>query len=427
MLSAADNERLTLVGPDTPMGKTLLQYWIPVCCSAQLTEPDGPPIRIRVLGKNYVVFRDTQGIVGVLDDLCPHRGASLTYGRNEEGGLRCLWHGWKFAADGRLLEASNMPDGRFKETFRANAYPVEEGGGLIWVYFGPRDNPPPRPVYVWETLPDTHVCIVPIELECNWVQAIENLFDSSHASVLHTDFANIMEQGNWLASGAAALNSDKLPTVEVERTDFGMHYAAIRSQGDSKRYVRVTTFAAPFVGFVPNGGNGFIGVPMDDTHCRFYTLIWDTESELVDGRGEKIMASIGLNEEAVRERGLQPMQPPCTGVIPPRNVFPQDRVGMGAKTTWSGLGNLTAEDAAMVTSSPIYDRSLEHLVPADHAVVTVRRILLDCVKRTEQGESPVGINSKTPSVKITARDAVLAADEDWRTLVPQHVVEPAND
>jgi hypothetical protein len=164
-----------------------------------------------------------------------------------------------------------------------------------------------------------------------------------------------------------------------------------------------------------------MGVPVDDTHCRFYTLNWDPETAIASGQElDDLLASLGLQEETLRERGLLPDMPP-TGEIPVRNVFPQDRAAMAAKATWTGLGGLTAEDAAMVTSSPIYDRSKEHLVAADRAVVMMRRVLLDCAGKVEQGEPPIGIGASTPTEKIAAESAVLSATENWRALVPQHV------
>jgi hypothetical protein len=313
-----------------------------------------------------------------------------------------------------------MPAGRYKEEFKADAYPVEEGGGLVWVYLGPPEHRPARPIYSWELLPEENRSIIPIELDCNWVQTIENLVDSSHASVLHTDLATFEADTNPLLGVAKALTANALPELEVERTDFGLHYAAIRSDGE-ERQVRVTSYAAPLMCFIPNGGQAFIGVPIDDTHSRFYTLNWDPENAIGSGEGlDHLLTSLGLQENMLRSRGLQPTMPP-SGEIPPRNTFPQDRAAMASKASWSGLGGLTAEDAAMVTSSPICDRSQEHLVPADRAVVLMRRVLLDCAGNVEQGRPPVGINATTPSEKIAAEAAVITATENWRSLVPQHV------
>jgi hypothetical protein len=312
-----------------------------------------------------------------------------------------------------------MPEGRFKDSFKARAYPVEEAGGLIWVFLGSPEERPARPVYSWELLPEDNRSIVPIELDCNWVQTIENLVDSSHASVLHTDLANLVTDENPLLDVAKELNANALPDLEVERTDFGLHYAARRSKGD-EQHVRVTSYAAPLLCFIPNGGQAFIGVPIDDTHSRFYTLNWDADKSLSAGEHlEHLLGSLGLQEETLRSRGLVPSMPPA-GAIPPRNVFPQDRAAMATKASWSGLGGLTAEDAAMVTSSPISDRSQEHLVAADRAVVVMRRVLLDCADQVEQGQSPIGVNTVTPTEKIAAEAAVIANSEDWRSLVPQH-------
>jgi len=426
-MQTPDNQRLDFrVGPETPMGQALRRYWTPVCLSADVAEPDCDPVRAWVLGQSVVVFRDSVGRVGVLDEACPHRKASLVFGRNEEGGIRCLWHQWKIATDGTLLEMPNNPDCAFRERVKANAYDVVESGGLVWGYFGPAELKPPFPEFEWAILPPENVLIVPVDLDCNFVRPLEGLVDTSHVSLLHAD--TIRNLPNDRGRGdAAALAADSMPKLELEPTDFGFHYAAIRGlpATEGAAQVRMTAYAAPYTCFISPGDHAHISVPQDDMHTRFYNIMWSRDQRLDAGEArERLLAMYGLTDEILDLQGIRALMPP-PGPLGSRNHFVQDRGAMRAGESFTGRLGLTAEDAVMTVSiGSISDYRGEHLVPADLGVVRLRRLLNDISRSVAAGEEPVGVRPATDPRRIGAPSGVLGKDEDWRRLVPDHAGVP---
>ena len=185
MLSREENELVTRVGEGTPMGNTLRRYWIPALLSREIAEPDGPPTRVRLLGEDLVAFRDSEGRIGLLDELCPHRRASLFFGRNEDCGLRCVYHGWKFDVSGACIDMMNEPEENdFRHKVRLTAYPTAELGGIIWAYLGPVEHMPPLPKFAWTQAPESHRHVTKVIQECNWLQGLEGGIDTSHAPIM---------------------------------------------------------------------------------------------------------------------------------------------------------------------------------------------------------------------------------------------------
>ena len=241
MLSAKQNERICRVGPGTAMGDVFRRFWLPVCTSDRLLKPDGDPLRARLLGQDFVAFRNSEGQVGLLDEHCPHRRASLALGRVEDGGIRCLYHGWKFATDGRVLDMPNCASKATRERIRATSYPVIEEGGLIWAYLGPNEHLPEFTRYGFMTAPPGNRATVRINVHCNYLQLTEGGFDSSHVGILHSDAA----RPDWMNGqkqtshdpehpGALAV-VDNDPELELAETDFGFYYAAFRRGGMNSR------------------------------------------------------------------------------------------------------------------------------------------------------------------------------------------------
>jgi phthalate 4,5-dioxygenase oxygenase subunit len=186
MLPRKENEWLTRVGPATPMGDTLRRYWVPACLSTELAAPDCPPMRVKILGEDLVAFRDSDGRIGLLDEFCPHRRVSLFFGRNEECGLRCVYHGWKFDVEGNCLDQLNEPpEHQFKQHIHITAYPTVEYGGIVWAYMGPADKLPAPPKFAWTQVPETHRHVTKVVQECSWLQALEGGLDTSHAPIMH--------------------------------------------------------------------------------------------------------------------------------------------------------------------------------------------------------------------------------------------------
>lgn len=244
MLSPEDNETVTRVGPGTPMGQLMRQYWIPFLTSSDVVR-DGQPYRVRLLGEDLVAYRDSEGRVGLVDHACPHRGAPMVFARNEEGGIRCVYHGWKFGVEGDCSEMPAEPaDSPMTKRVRIKAYPVRERNGVLWTYMGESAGDlPPLPDLEWNMVPETHSLVTLRVQECNWLQALEGEIDSAHAAILHGRKGSTIAQ--WRQGG------DLAPTFEVQQHETGISVAARRKDGSDKNYIRVNQFLMPFWTLVP--------------------------------------------------------------------------------------------------------------------------------------------------------------------------------
>jgi phenylpropionate dioxygenase-like ring-hydroxylating dioxygenase large terminal subunit len=269
MTSRAENELLTRVGPSTPMGALMREYWLPACLSSELTA-DGDPLRLVLLGEKLIAFRDSAGKIGILDHRCPHRCASLFFGRNEDGGLACVYHGWKFDTEGNCLAMPNLPaDMDFRHKIKAKAYRVTERSGVVWVFMGERESLPSLPGFEAMLCPPEETDIYCRQRECNWLQALEGDIDTSHFSFLHTGKLEVDDIDPEHMDRFQL--TDRAPRYHVERTDWGMMYAAYRPASPGNLYYRIAHFGMPFWTLFPNGplqDNVLVQgwVPMDDTH-----------------------------------------------------------------------------------------------------------------------------------------------------------------
>ena len=442
MLTEEENEALCRVGPGTPMGKVLRRYWTPAFQAADLPEPDCPPVRVTLLGENFVAFRDSAGRLGFLDELCSHRGASLVLGRVEECGIRCLYHGWKYAVDGTILETPNLATASFRERFRHGAYPVREAGGLGWVYLGPPGTEPPFPAFSWTDAAAGELAVSEMIMDCNWMQVQEGSIDSSHVAILHLDTLATMgagrrsvgsfefagepwdldmpvpgrANGSGNAPNASARTSgnrgwpsdDNAPRIEVENTPFGFHYAAIRDvTGDpGKKFVRVTAFAMPYTAFIGGAGTGSVlVVPRDDFTCSSFGVF---------------KVPKGAGGTASRAGGADPAvwgpEPGSRRIRLPR----QDRAAMASGQSFAGFrgGNRVQDAAVQLSEGRMYDRAKEHLVPADLAIIRMRRLFADSVRLVEAGGAPLGLGEGYDFAGVAAASAVIDTDQRWQDLVP---------
>ncbi|MCL6593820.1 MAG: Rieske 2Fe-2S domain-containing protein, partial [Alicyclobacillus sp.] len=297
MLSQEDNDLITRVGPATPMGQVMRSYWLPLLLSEELPEADGRPLRVRVLGEDLIAFRDSQGRVGLLEEHCPHRGASLYFARNEECGLRCVYHGWKFDVDGRITDMPNEPpESTFKDRIRAVAYPCVERNGVIWAYLGnqPEGQRPELPAFEWNLVPASQCYISKRYQECNWVQAYEGGIDSSHVSFLHSRLNPGDFKGSPREQGMKYMAADKFPHYETVETPYGLMVGARRKAEPGFFYWRITQCLMPFYTLLPAYGSdspvsGHAWVPIDDHNTMVWTITWHpsrdlTEAELNDMR-----------------------------------------------------------------------------------------------------------------------------------------------
>ncbi|WP_168794322.1 Rieske 2Fe-2S domain-containing protein [Paraburkholderia aromaticivorans] len=416
MLSHQDNEILCRIGPDTPGGTLMRRFWHPVCTSAQLPHTDCAPLRVRLLGENYVAFRDTEGKVGFLEELCMHRGASLALGRVEEGGIRCLYHGWKFSASGTVMETPNHADPKYASRMKAPAFPVREEGGIVWAYVGPLELLPAFSRYAFMDAEPNHRVVLRVNVSCNYLQLVEGGEDSSHVGVLHTNMArpgwkdNEFTRNPDVINPAALASNDLEPALKIEETAFGFHYVALRKTDDpGVRNARVVPFIVPYGRIIPAPAFQFtvLEVPEDDTHTSTYIVVHG-DAPVSE---EKIIELLGLNDPAYYDRKN------CTFTAGWTDTFGQSRELM--KESWTGLRGVEVEDATIgLSQGPLYDRSREHLVPADQAVVRVRRVLLDSIKRVTQNQQPPALGLDLRGV--SACDRQLEDGVAWQDLLPSH-------
>lgn len=414
MLSHEENELLCRVEGDAPMGQLMRRHWTPVCLIEEVSEPDGAPVQARVYGEQLVVFRDTAGRVGVLDEACPHRRASLVYGRNEAGGLRCLYHGWKMDVQGHVLEMVSEPaSSGLKEKVRHPAYPTREWGGMVWAWFGPSDEVPEFRPPAWAPKADVRVSIAKAVLPCNWAQVLEGAIDSAHSSSLHSsDMVPARVAGaqatdrNWLRP-----STDKSPRLQVHRTGYGFRYAALRRpirDAASHDYVRATVFVAPATALIPpndryNVAN--INVPQDDTHTVFYFIAWGHPSTTPETetwrRFLRQTVGVDLDEQYRPLRNVQ-------------NRFWQDRQAMKAGN-FTGISGFPNQDVAMwLTMGPIVDRTHDRLGASDLAIVEFRRQMVEAVRAFQRGEPAIGTGAAGVPAGTCAFQAVVSKDADWR-------------
>ena len=276
MLTQEENDLLTRVGRGTPMGDLIREYWIPAFMASELSGPDGDPLRIRLLGENLIAFQSTSGKIGLVANNCPHRGASLFYGRNEEEGIRCVYHGWKFDTDGQCVDMPAEPPGsKFKNEIRLRSYPCKIRNGVVWTYMGPREWPPQLPDIEPNMVEDEQTLVWTALRECNWVQALEGDIDTSHLALLHLGGiqAEEMEPGSFDYYTVR----DRQPRYRVTDTEYGTMYGAYRPTDDDQDYWRIAQYLFPFYTLIPTGRLGQqvlvrAWVPMDDEHTMFWSL-----------------------------------------------------------------------------------------------------------------------------------------------------------
>jgi len=417
MLTPEENEILTRVGSDTPMGQLMRQHWTPVCLSEEIAERDGTPLLVEVLGERLVAFRDSEGKLGLLDELCPHRRASLLFGRNEECGLRCLYHGWKMDVDGNVVAMSSEPEGSpLMNKVKHRAYPVREWGGFVWAWLGEKDQAPEFDPPAFAPTDDTPISILKMRVPCNWAQIHEGQIDSAHSSSLHSsDMVPARVEGasaddkSWYRP-----STDKAPRMQTQTTSYGFHYAAIRrpiKNAQTHNYLRITEFVAPYYSLIPpnNAYNvASVIVPIDDVTTAFHFIAWGGKNCPSTEEWRKFnhtRKGIDLNDRWEPLRTLD-------------NNFLQDRQAMKLGN-FTGITGIPNQDLAMwVSMGPIVDRSNDVLGASDLAIVEFRRLMVDAARRVAEGGNAIG--TEEPRVRqsqIASREGVFPKEVDWRTLV----------
>jgi phenylpropionate dioxygenase-like ring-hydroxylating dioxygenase large terminal subunit len=414
MLSKEDNELLCRIGPRTPMGDLMRQYWIPAIASEELPQPDCPPLRVKLLGEELIGFRATSGEVGLMQNACPHRGASLFFGRNEEEGLRCVYHGWKFDVAGACVDMPSEPaESNFKSKVRARAYPTYERNGIVWTYMGPREEPPPLPQLEANMLTGGAYMKYVYHIENNWMQGWEGEMDTVHAAFLHGGATRVEDAKP--GSFAYYQTRQRDAVFSVLDTEWGTSYGVRRPAEEDTYYWRIAHQLFPFYAMVPTGVLGLeirfrAYVPMDD----YNTLVWT-----VTGRKDPLpntprgMPQLGTGELEYlpntidwfgRFRLTQNMA----------NDFQVNRDVQKSGESFSGIRGIRQQDAAVTASmGPIYDRTHEHLGTTDALIIRTRRRLIAAAKALrDEGILPPGVDN--PEIYAQRSGGViLPRSADW--------------
>jgi phenylpropionate dioxygenase-like ring-hydroxylating dioxygenase large terminal subunit len=414
VLTPAENERLVRVGPGTPAGALFRRYWQPALMSSELPENDGPPVRVRLLGEDLVAFRDTNGGVGLVDAFCPHRRAPMFFGRNEECGLRCVYHGWKFDRSGACVEMPSEPaDSLFKSKVTIASYPTWEGGGAVWTYMGPPELQPPPPNYEWVRAPATHCKVSKTFEDANYLQALEGGLDTAHSSFAHNER---LGDKNWIR------NRDGAPRLDVSRTDYGYTYVSTRNMGDDGKYVRVYHYVMPAQAL--RGGvtswtgigmadvprlDSHVWVPIDDETTWVWNIVWSYDSKV------PITAEWHAKDEARFGRGPDDLIP-GTFMLKKNlaNDFMIDRQMQKTKN-FTGIVGINTQDMALQEGmGKIVDRSKERLGTSDKAIIACRQLLLEAIAKVEAGEDPRGVDPATYE-RVRPYDSIIPHDAAWET------------
>jgi phthalate 4,5-dioxygenase oxygenase subunit len=414
MLTFEENELLCRVEGEAVMGQLMRRHWQVICLSEEVNEPDGTPIRARVLGEDLVVFRDSEGRLGVLGEHCPHRRASLVYGRNEFSGLRCLYHGWKMDVSGQVVDMSSEPNASgLKEKVKHMAYPAHEWAGMVWAYMGPSETLTPFTPPAWAPNASVRVSISKMVIPCNWAQIMEGQIDSAHSSSLHSSDMTPSRVPGATVNDSAWLrpSTDKAPRMQTQRDDYGFRYAAIRrpiQNANTHEYIRATVFVAPSTALIPpnnmyNVAN--INTAIDDTHTAFHFIAWGPHETTPDTDQWRRFMSTQIDVD------LDANYKPHRDVS---NHFLQDRAAMKSGN-FTGIKGIPNQDMAMwITMGPIADRSQDRLGASDMAVVEFRRQMIDAAKRFAKGEPPIGVGELKIPPTVCSFQAIVPKELDWR-------------
>lgn len=388
MLSAEQNELITRTGPNTPMGTYFRRFWVPVLLSSKLPKPDCPPVRVTIMSEELVAFRATSGQIGLVDADCAHRCAPLFYGRNEQNGLRCIYHGWKYDVDGNCVDMPNEPaSSSFKERVKLKAYPTQDAGGLVWAYMGPQDRMPEMPLLDFISVPASHRYVDAYLVDANYLQATEGDHDSSHVSFLHSTLNDSVDDPSPHAA-ASKFNDlhvrGKLPTLFVLETPYGFLTAARRDAGPEHFYWRITPWLTPFYSVIANEPGAPIGVnvrvPANDETSWNFRLTYAPHRPLNQAE-----------LDAYRHGGYRyPHTDEPDGYIPSANKgndYLIDRY-VQRYENYSGIRSFLDQDKAVTEGHPILDRTREHLSSADAGLIRLRRCLIKAAQALEMGTEP---------------------------------------
>jgi phenylpropionate dioxygenase-like ring-hydroxylating dioxygenase large terminal subunit len=427
MLRKEQNDLLTKTGAGTPMGELFRRAWQPVLLAEELPENECPPVRVKILSERLLAFRDSDGRLGLIDEFCAHRGVSLWFGRNEEAGLRCPYHGWKYDVTGQCIDVPSEPaESGYCQKIKLKSYPLIEKGGVLWAYLGPADKRPPDPAYEFATVPDKHRFVSKRLQESNWLQAMEGGIDSSHVSFLHRGDLN----NDPLFKGARGNQynmGDARPVFEVVESPGGLYIGARRNAENGHYYWRITPWVMPaFTMIAPRGNHsvhGHFWVPIDDENCLTWSFDYHPIRELTaaevqamhDGKGIHVTYVPGSFRPAANKD----------------NDYLMDRKAQKEGRYFSGIAGIAMQDASLQESmGPVVDRARENLVSTDNGIIMARHRLMRAAKAlVEKDVTPPGIDPEHQKVRSVA--IVLPPDVPYKegakeALIAKPGVAPAS-
>jgi phenylpropionate dioxygenase-like ring-hydroxylating dioxygenase large terminal subunit len=393
MTTRKQNETLTRTGPGTPMGTLFRRYWIPALLAEELPEPDCEQVQVRILSEPLLAFRDSQGRVGLIDEFCAHRRVSLWYGRVEQDGIRCAYHGWKYDVTGRCIEVPSESDA-FCRDVKLKSYPCVERGGVIWTYMGPPELQPPPPDFEWMVVPDSHRYVSKRWQESNYLQAMEGGIDGAHVSWLHS--GALVHEPMRAGSKGAEYQRDNRPKIHVMDTPTGVLIGARRNAEADQAYWRVTQWLMPWYSMIPPYGDhalhGHAWVPIDDENCFAWTMTHHPTRPLSQEEHAAMQDGEGIYAKLIPGtwRPVQNRQ----------NRYLMDRAAQRSGRYYSGVPGIAMQDASLQESAgPIVDRSEEYLASTDMGIVKTRNRLLKAAKDLAEGIDPPALDPAAQRVR----------------------------
>lgn len=396
MTTKAENDILVRTGPGTPLGDVFRRYWIPFLQSEELAEPDGPQVRVTLLSEKLIAFKDSDGHIGLIDEFCAHRRVSLWFGRNEESGIRCPYHGWKYDYLGNCLEIPSLPgDDKMCDRIKLKSYPCIEQGGVIWTYMGPPELCPAAPNFEWTVVPAENRYVNRRWQENNYLQAMEGGIDGSHVSWLHRSALD--NEPMRVGSKGAEYQRDAAPNIQIKDSPAGMMIGARRAAEAGQSYWRITPWIMPWYTIVPPYGDhalhGHAWVPIDDENCYAWTFTHHPVRALTDDELDAMKSGEGIYAKLIPGTHRTEANK--------ENGYLMDRDGQKAGRTFSGVAGIAMQDASLQESvGPIAPRWEEHLCATDTAIVMARRKLLRVAKLlSETGEPPPGLSPKDQRIR----------------------------
>jgi phenylpropionate dioxygenase-like ring-hydroxylating dioxygenase large terminal subunit len=408
MLTKEKNDLLTQTGPGAPMGEVFRCYWIPALLAEELPEPDCPPVRVELLSEKLIAFRDTQGHLGLMDRHCAHRQVSLWFGRNEENGLRCPYHGWKFDVTGQCVDVPSE-EPAFCRKIRLKAYSLVEKGGILWAYMGDPDKKPPLPEFEFANVEPGRRFISKRFQECNWLQAMEGGIDSSHVSFLHS--MNLDSDPLFKGARGNKYNlSDMKPVFEVVDNPGGLLIGARRVAEDDQYYWRITPWIMPSFTMVPPRGDhpvhGHFWIPINDENCWAWSFDYKSQRDLTASERQAMKDGLGIHCKYVPGTFIP--------LANKSNDYLMNREAQRKGITYSGIEGIAIQDASLQESmGPICDRTNEKLAPTDKGIMMARRMMFKAINNLqEKGERPPGVDPEQH--KVRSASVLLPRDQHYK-------------